>query len=220
MRPISVLLVDDHALFREGLAGLLRCRPNINVVGEANDGVEAVRMARELLPDVVLMDVRMAGMNGLDATRQIKAELPDVDVVMLTLSENEADLFEAIKCGATGYLLKDLLPQDLYRFLEGLAAGEAAISGVMAAKMIKEFAHPVTAQPPDQIHQETLSEREAQVLQCLADGLTNRQIAEKLVITEQTAKRHVRNILAKLHLQNRVQAALCAYKQREEEPRQ
>ena len=220
MKPISVLVVDDHALFREGLAGLLRCRSNIEVVGQAADGVQAVTLARELMPDLVLMDVRMAGMNGLDATRQIKAEMPDVRVVMLTLSENEADLFEAIKNGAQGYVLKDVLPEELYRFMEGVFVGEAPISGVMASKMLGEFAHPAPVQPFDESHMEQLSERELEVLHCLADGLTNRQIAEKLTISEHTVKRHLRNILAKLHLQNRVQAALCAYKRRESEPRQ
>ncbi|MBI4787685.1 MAG: response regulator transcription factor [Chloroflexi bacterium] len=220
MKPISVLLVDDHALFREGLAGLLRCRPNIEVVGQAADGGQAVALARELMPDLILMDVRMAGMDGLDATRQIKAEMPDVRVVMLTLSENEADLFEAIKSGAQGYVLKDVLPEELYRFIEGIFVGEAPISGVMANKMLGEFAHPSPAQQLDESNQEQLSERELEVLHCLADGLTNRQIAEKLTISEHTVKRHLRNILAKLHLQNRVQAALCAYKQRGSKPRQ
>jgi DNA-binding NarL/FixJ family response regulator len=215
MKPISVLLVDDHALFREGLAGLLRCRENILVVGQAADGAQAVALARELMPDLVLMDVRMPGVNGLDATRQIKTEMPDVRVVILTMSEDEADLFEAIKSGAQGYLLKQVEPEELFRFIDGVFAGEAPISGVMASKMLGEFAHPTPAQRLDDAIDEPLSERERQVLQCLAEGMTNRQIAEKLVLSEHTVKRHMRNILAKLHLQNRVQAALCAYRQRD-----
>lgn len=215
MTAISVLIVDDHALFREGLAGLLRCRPNLQVVGQAADGAQAVALARELMPDLVLMDVRMAGIDGLTATRQITTEMPDVRVVMLTMSESEADLFEAIKNGAQGYLLKHVLPEELYRFIEGVFMGEAPISGVMASKMIGEFAHSAPTHPTDELDKEQLSERELQVLRCLADGMTNRQIAEKLVLSEHTVKRHLRNILAKLHLQNRVQAALCAYKQHE-----
>lgn len=214
MKPISVLLVDDHALFREGLAGLLRCRPGFEVAGQAADGAQALSLARELLPDLVLMDVRMAGVDGLDATRQIKAEMPDVRVVMLTMSEDEEDLFQAIKNGAQGYLLKNTQPEDLYRFVEGVFAGEAPISGVMAIKMLGEFTRPPAPQRLDDFPQEQLSEREVQVLHCLADGLTNRQIAEKLVISEHTVKKHLRNILAKLHLQNRVQAALCAQNHR------
>ncbi len=216
MKPISVLLVDDHALFREGLAGLLRCRPNIEVVGQAMNGTQAITLARELMPDLVLMDVRMAGVNGLDATRQIKAEMPDMRVVMLTMSEDEQDLFEAIKSGAQGYLLKHVLPADLYRFIEGVFAGEAPISGSMAAKMLGEFARSSSSHTGDILPQEKLSEREVEVLQCVADGLTNQQIAAKLVIGESTVKKHLRNILANLHLQNRIQAALYVYKQREQ----
>ncbi len=219
MKPISVLLADDHALFREGLAGLLRCRPNVEVVGQAADGAQAVALARELMPDLVLMDVRMPGVSGLDATQLIKTEMPDVRIVMLTMSEDEADLFDAIKRGAQGYLLKHVQPEELFRFIEGVFAGEAPISGVMASKVLAEFAHPAPAQSLDELREEQLSERELQVLHCLTDGLTNRQIADKLVLSEHTVKRHLRNILAKLHLQNRVQAALCAYKQREGEPR-
>lgn len=215
MKPLSVLLVDDHALFREGLAGLLQGRPNIEVVGRAVDGAQAIALARELMPDLVLMDVRMAGMSGLEATRQIKAEMPDVRVVMVTMSEDEADLFEAIKSGAQGYILKNTLPDDLFRFIEGVFAGEAPISGLMAAKMLGEFTRPVAPQAADELLQEQLSERELEVLQCLAEGLTNRQIAAKLVISENTVKKHLRNILAKLHLQNRVQVALFALKQRQ-----
>ncbi len=219
MRSISTLIVDDHTLFREGLAGLLRNRPPINVIGQAADGEQAVALAHELMPDLVLMDVRMSGMSGLEATRQIKATLPDVRVVMLTMSEDEQDLFEAIKSGAQGYLLKNTSPDDLCRFIEGVMAGEAPISGLMAAKMMGEFARSAAPHSADELPQEQLSERELEVLHCLAEGLTNREIADKLVISEHTVKKHLRNILAKLHLQNRVQAALCAYRQRQNAPR-
>lgn len=212
MKPISVLLVDDHALFREGLASLLRSRPNIEVVGVAAGGAEALGLAREQLPDLILMDVRMPDVCGLEATRQIKAEMPDIRIVMLTMSENEEDLFEAIKRGAQGYILKNTQPEELYRYIEGAFAGEAPVSGRMAAKMLGEFVRP-SAQPADEIPEERLSERESEVLTCLADGMTNRQIAERLVISENTVKKHLRNILAKLHLQNRVQAALRARQQ-------
>ncbi len=215
MSRISVLLADDHDLFCEGLAALLRLRPELDVVGRARDGAEAIAMARALLPDVILMDVRMPGVGGLEATARIKKELPDIRILMLTMSEDDADLFEAIKSGAQGYVLKNTTAADLCRYIQGVVAGEAAISGVMAAKMLTELAHSgeaVAASP----EVDGLSEREHEVLQCLAAGMSNREIAEQLFITESTVKKHLRNILAKLHVQNRVQAALIARKRTEQ----
>ncbi len=211
MSPISVLLADDHDLFCEGLAALLRLRPELEVLGRAKDGAEAIAMARVLLPDVILMDVRMPGVDGLEATACIKKELPDIRILMLTMSENEADLFAAIKSGAQGYVLKNTTSAELCRYIQGAVAGEAAISGVMAAKMLAELAHPGDV-PAGRVAEEGLSEREQEVLQCLAAGMSNREIAERLFIAESTVKKHLRNILAKLHVQSRVQAALVARK--------
>jgi DNA-binding NarL/FixJ family response regulator len=206
MNNITVLLVDDHALFREGLASLISTRPNIQLVGTAENGAEGLRLARETLPDLVLMDVRMPVSDGIETTRQIKNEMPDTRVVMLTMSEDEKDLFQALKNGAQGYLLKNTKPEDLYRFIEGVMEGEAPISGTMAAKMLSEFRHDDAT--PDPCGCEKLTDREWDVLQSVANGMTNREIASALTISENTVKKHLRNILAKLHLQNRVQAAL------------
>lgn len=213
MGRISVLLADDHDLFCEGLAELLRLRPELEVVGRARDGAEAIAKARALMPDVILMDVRMPGTGGVEATRRIKMELPDIRILMLTMSEDDADLFAAVKSGAQGYLLKNTTSAELVRYIRGAVEGEAAISGRMAAKMLAELAHPSpTAAGP--AAEDGLSDREKEVLQCVAGGLSNRDIAERLVISESTVKKHLRNILAKLHVQNRVQAALVARERR------
>jgi two-component system, NarL family, nitrate/nitrite response regulator NarL len=212
MKPITVLLVDDHILFREGLTSLLSGRPDIQVVGSAEDGLQAIEMARRLMPDLILMDVQMPHLDGIRATQQIKREMPDVRVVMLTMSEDDQDLFEAVKHGAQGYLLKNTPSDELVRFIESVFAGEAPISGLMAAKMLDEFRHPAETTGAS-LTGEQLTDRELQVLHCVADGLSNREIATALVISENTVKKHLRNILAKLHLQNRVQAALYARQQ-------
>jgi DNA-binding NarL/FixJ family response regulator len=214
MKTISILLADDHTLFRDGLASLLSQRSNLQVVGGAADGAEAIRMARELMPDLVLMDVRMPRVGGLEATRQIKREMPDMCVLMLTMSEDDQDLFEAIKSGAQGYLLKNTPPDELYHLIESVFEGEAPISGLMAAKMLGEFKHgTIAATTADQVVVENLTDREMDVLYRVADGMTNREIADTLSISENTVKKHLRNIMAKLHLQNRVQAALYARQQ-------
>lgn len=210
---ISVLVADDHDLFAEGLIELIRRRSELEVVGRASDGSQAIALAHRLLPDVILMDVRMPNVGGLEATRRIKAELPSIRILMLTVSEDDADLFDAVKSGAQGYLLKSTSLADLVRYIQGAMAGEAAISGVMASKMLTELARP-TAEKSEAIGADALSEREQEVLQYVAAGLSNRDIAEKLYITESTVKKHLRNILAKLHVQNRVQAALLARERR------
>ncbi len=212
MDPVSILLVDDHALFREGLASLLNARTNFQVVGTAENGEEGLKLARELMPDLVLMDVRMPDGDGIAATRRIKTEMPDARIVMLTMSEDEQDLFQALKNGAQGYLLKNTKPDDLCRYIEGVMEGQAPISGMMAAKMLNEFRRPEDP-APDECGCEKLTHREWDVLQRVASGLTNREIAAALSISENTVKKHLRNILAKLHLQNRVQAALYVQQQ-------
>ncbi len=210
MRTISVLLADDHLLFREGLASLLKASRNIKVVGNAQDGRQAIEMTRELMPDVVLMDVQMPGVDGLDATRQIKQEMPAVHVIMLTVSEDSEDLFEAIKCGAQGYLLKNTSAVDLQRYVVSVFQGEAPISGLMAAKMLGEFSPRKHRRGSDSGQAPVLTERETQVLERVAEGKSNREIAVDLHLSENTIKKYFSNILAKLHLQNRVQAAMFA----------
>jgi DNA-binding NarL/FixJ family response regulator len=206
-----ILLADDHILFRKGLAQLLNSQPDFLVIGEAGDGLEALEKARTLMPDLILMDVDMPRCDGREATRLIKAELPYVVIVILTVSDDEQDLFAAIKNGAQGYLLKKIDPTDLFEQLRGLARGEAALSRLMANKILREFARgePASSRPTDGV----LTDRERQVLQLVARGLTNREIAEALVIAENTVKNHLRNILTKLHLDNRVQAAAYALRQ-------
>lgn len=211
----TVLLVDDHALFRQGLAGLLSSQDNIEVVGEASDGQEAVEKARELVPDLILMDINMPTANGLEATRIIKEELPHTRVVILTVSEDDRDLFEAVKNGAEGYLLKTLKAEQLFELLKGVFRGEAPISPSMAKKLLSEFAHMARQdkeQPPPPQHQ-NLTRREREVLQLLADGCTDKEIALSLVISRRTVKNHVHNILEKLQLQNRVQATAYALRE-------
>ncbi len=209
MEKKRILLADDHILFRKGLAQLLNSQPDFQVVGEANDGVEALAKARELMPDLILLDVNMPRVDGREATRLIKAELPYVIVVMLTVSDDEQDLFAALKNGAQGYLLKKIDPTELFEQLRGLARGEAALSRLMANKLLSEFTHGRPAAATDA----ALTPREQQVLQLVARGLTNREIAETLVVAENTVKNHLRNILAKLHLENRVQAAAYALRE-------
>jgi len=212
--PTTVLLADDHTLFREGLAALLSSQEGIEIVGEASSGEEALEKARELLPDVVLMDIRMPGMGGLEATRRIKEEMPHTRVVVLTVSEEENDLFEAIKAGAEGYLLKTVKSRDLIEMLQGVFRGEAAISRVMARKLWEEFAEQ-TRKPeaPPLLPRAEVTRREQEVLQLLSQGLTDKEIAARLSISQRTVKNHVHNILEKLQLHNRVQAAAYALRE-------
>lgn len=210
---LRILLVDDHVLFRKGVAALLARRPEMEVVGEASDGLGAMSAARDLVPDVILMDIHMPKCDGLEATRMIKRELPHVKIVILTVSDDEQNLFEAIKSGAQGYLLKDLEPSKLYDMLESISRGEAPLSGVLAAKILKEFAHPNADPAPVLETIDELTARETEILQLVVDGKTNREIAACLFIAENTVKIHLRNILEKLHLQNRIQAAVFAVRQ-------
>jgi two-component system nitrate/nitrite response regulator NarL len=211
--PLRVLLVDDHLLFRRGVQAVLAARTDIEVVGEAGDGLEAVALARETMPDVILMDITMPGCGGLEATRRIKREMPYVKVFMLTVSDDDEDLFEAIKSGAQGYLIKDVKGQQLFDALEGVARGEAAFSGVIAAKILREFKKGGVGAEEELVSVEPLTEREMEVLQLVAEGKSNKEIAESLVISESTAKNHLRNILGKLHLRNRIQAAVYAVRE-------
>lgn len=209
MDRLRILLVDDHDLFRKGIARLIDSQPDFAVVGEAHDGREALEKALQLEPNVVLMDIEMPNWNGTEATRRIKAELPHVHVVMLTVSDDDRNLFEAIRAGAAGYLLKSVKPEDLFRRLRGVAVGEAAISPLLAARILREFANLAQSPPVPQVV-DGLSPRESEVLGLVAKGLTNREIGDYLHIAENTVKNHLRNILDKLQLSNRAQAAAFA----------
>jgi DNA-binding NarL/FixJ family response regulator len=213
MDTLRILLVDDHVLFRKGVASLLSSCQDLEVVGEAMDGMEAVEIAREMVPDVILMDISMPECSGLEATRLIKREMPHVKIVMLTVSDDDCDLFEAIKNGAEGYLLKNLEPYQLFDMLEGIRRGEAAISGTLAAKILQEFRESDRSPARQPEEGGLLTPRESEVLEQVVKGSTNEEIAATLSITENTVKVHLRNILEKLHLQNRIQAAVYAVRQ-------
>jgi DNA-binding NarL/FixJ family response regulator len=205
-----VLLADDHALFRAGIASLLKAW-GMDVVGQAADGIEAIELTRRLKPELVLMDVGMSPCNGLEATRVIKTELPDVKVIIVTVSEDDQDLFEAVKSGAEGYLLKGMSEEELSSTLEKISAGEPSLSPALAAKILDEFARMAregAGKPPGL--EDELTEREREVLRLVADGATNREIGSQLFISENTVGFHMKNILAKLHLKNRAQAAAFA----------
>jgi two-component system NarL family response regulator len=213
---VRVLVVDDHALFRRGLVLVLQSEDGIELVGEADDGVHGVARASELAPDVVLMDVRMPNMSGIEATRRIAEEVPAAKVVMLTVSDEEDDLYEAIKAGAAGYLLKEISIEEVADAVRAVMQGQTLISPSMASKLIVEFAS--LARRADQEHDRVpaprLTDRELEVLKLVAKGLTNREIGVQLFISENTVKNHVRNILEKLHLHSRMEAVLYAVKEK------
>jgi DNA-binding NarL/FixJ family response regulator len=205
---MRVLLADDHALVRNGIASLLRAH-NIDVVGEASDGLEALQKARQLKPDIILMDIKMPRCNGLEATRLIKTEMPEIKVIMLTVSDDDDDLFEAIKSGAQGYILKNIKAEEFLELLNGVSRGEAAIPPLLATKIIEEFSRQAAKDAKSHVESE-LSERETDVLKLVATGALNKEIASALDITENTVKYHLRNIMEKLHLSNKAQVAAYA----------
>jgi DNA-binding NarL/FixJ family response regulator len=203
MQPLRLLLVDDHALFREGLISLLSYQDDFIVVGEAEDAESALEQARALEPDIVLMDIELPGEDGVVVTRRLKMEMPTVTVVMLTVRDDSQTLFEAIKAGAAGYLVKNVRTRELLEQLRGLARGEAAISRRLAARILEE----IRGTPLPLLPEEELTARELDVLELVAARLSNAEIAERLVISEHTVKHHMKSILSKLHLRNRHQAA-------------
>jgi DNA-binding NarL/FixJ family response regulator len=208
---IRVLLVDDHALFRRGLQATLELEPGIVVVGECGDGAEALERASELVPDVVLMDVRMPRHDGIEACSAIKQAVPSAKIVMLTMSDDEADLYEAIKAGATGYLLKDLAAEEVASSIRAVQAGQSLISPTLASKLLTEFAAIVKrTDGPQAVPGPRLTAREMEVLRLVARGMNNRDIARDLFISENTVKNHVRNILEKLQLHSRMEAVMYA----------
>jgi DNA-binding NarL/FixJ family response regulator len=210
---MRTLLVDDHALFRDGVASLLLAWGH-EVVGQASGGGEAIELVDATSPDVVLMDVRLPDVSGLDATAEIKARHPEVAIVMLTVSEEEADLFRAIKAGAQGYLTKNLQATQLRSMLESVARGEPAITPATAARIIDEFLLPsVLGGQAQQNSRQHLTEREKAVLRLVTEGLRNREIGTALGISENTVKFHLKNIVEKLHAQNRAELAARAVRE-------
>jgi DNA-binding NarL/FixJ family response regulator len=213
--PIRVLVVDDHALFRRGLEIVLEQETDIQVVGEASDGAEAVDKASNLLPDIVLMDVRMPRRTGIEACTAIKDVVPSAKIIMLTISDEEADLYEAIKAGATGYLLKEISIDEVAGAIREVAGGKSLISPSMASKLLNEFASMIKKNDErQQVPAPRLTDRELEVLKLVAKGLNNRDIAKELFISENTVKNHIRNILEKLQLHSRMEAVVYAVREK------
>ncbi|GAA1893591.1 response regulator [Lapillicoccus jejuensis] len=218
---IRVLVADDHVLFRRGLEMVLQQEGDIDVVGEASDGAEAIQRAEQLLPDVILMDVRMPRTTGIEACLAIKERVPSSRIVMLTISDEESDLFEAVRAGANGYLLKDVPGEEIAAGIRAVHHGQSLISPSMASKLLAEFAliSRRDADTPNP-HAPKLTDREVEVLRLVAHGKANREIGTELFISENTVKNHVRNILEKLQLHTRMEAAMYAVRQNIIDPHQ
>lgn len=207
MKTYRVLIADDHPLSRSAIRSLLQGDPSFEIVAEVANGLDAIRNCERLLPDLVLMDINMPTLNGLEATRQIKKRFPQIQIVILSVSDDVADLFTAIQYGAQGYLLKNLEPEDWLNYLHALLGEDIQISREMASRIFHNF------HAEDRTEQErltVLTAREKEILRCIAAGETNRQIADQLFITENTVKNHIKNLLAKLEVDNRVQLAKIA----------
>lgn len=202
---VRVLIADDHAIVREGMSRLLS-RAGFTLVGEAADGVEALEKARQLQPDILVLDLKMPRMDGLQVIRELKQERPDARILVLTSFDDDDKVFTAIKLGAQGYLLKDSLPEQLLQALRDIKQGKSSLHPEIARKVLREIRNPPNLPPAES----PLTEREIEVLQLVAQGLSNNEVAGRLVISERTVAGHVRNILAKLHLASRTQAALYA----------
>ncbi len=212
--PIRVLVVDDQELFRRGLTMLLAIEPGIEVIGEAGDGVEGTTLATTAAPDVILLDIRMPKRSGIEACLAIKDAVPSAKIIMLTVSDEEADLYEAVKSGAAGYLLKDSSIEEVAQAIRVVADGQSLISPSMAVKLIDEFkqmSRPEREHVPGGLR---LTERELEVLRLVAKGMNNREIARQLYISENTVKNHVRNILEKLQLHSRMEAVMYAVREK------
>src|SRR6476659_2123587 len=206
---ITVVIVDDHTIVRQGLRTYLELQPDVLVVGEAANGSEAMALVKDNLPDIVLMDLVMPVMDGVDATRAITAMSPSTRVIVLTSFSEDEKVFASIKAGAQGYLMKDVLPSDLVAAIRTVNRGEAQLDPEIARKVMQEFANPQPAAP-----KHDLTDRELEVLTLIAHGKSNKDISEDLVLSEKTVKTHVSNILQKLHLSDRTQAAVYALRQR------
>lgn len=210
-RPIRVLLVDDHAVVRKGLRALLDREAGVEVAGEAEDGERAVRAAATLQPDVILMDLEMPGIGGVEATRQIVESRPESRIVVLSSHSAEEDVFPALKAGAVGYLLKHSAPEDVLQAIRQAQQGETALHPAIARMVLRELHHPAPAKPAPTAG--SLSEREREVLRLVARGMSNQEIADALVVSEATVRSHVSSILSKLQLASRTQAALYALRE-------
>ena len=207
---ITVLLVDDHSMVRQGVKAFLVTQPDINVVGEAGSGEEAIKLAAQFIPDVILMDLIMPNMDGVEATRRVKQVSPRSQVVVLTSYHEDEHIFPALKAGALSYILKDISAEELAAAVRKAAAGEAVLHPRVATRVIKEL----QGKREDALNPFTeLSERELEVLKLIADGMSNAEMAAKLVLSEKTIKGHVSNILSKLHLADRTQAAVYAWRE-------
>ena len=207
--PTRILLADDRSLFRQAIASLIAMQDDMVVVGQAGNGLEAIEQAHALGPDLIVMDIEMPVMNGVEATRHIKEQLPGIKIVMLTVSEDDDYLFDAIRFGADGYLLKNLSPEQLYDLLRAVMRNETPLSPAIATRFLAEFRREtkVRQAPADAPETPVLTRRELEVLRLVADGLGNKEIGTRLSITEGTVKNHVHNALKKLQLENRIQAA-------------
>jgi NarL family two-component system response regulator LiaR len=206
IETIRVLIADDHAIVREGLRALIDTEPGLELVGEAGDGVEAIRLARSLKPDVLLLDLLMPRKDGLEVIAEIKQHELETRILVLTSFAEDEKVFPAIKAGAQGYLLKDTTPHSLLQAIRDVYHGESSLHPTIARKLIGELHRPSSPPPAG----EELTEREVEVLSLVAQGLSNQEIADRLVVSERTVRKHVSNILGKLHLANRTQAALYA----------
>ena len=207
MQPFRILIVDDHAHAREGIRDILEEYEDFVIVGEGTNGQEAIELTEKLMPDIVLMDIGMPVMDGLEATKQIKLRFPYVKIVVITVSDDITDLFDALKKGAQGYLLKNLQSEVWYDYLRAFALDEVPMSKEIAFQILKEFPQETSITKPET----PLSARELEVLQLVAKGLSNRDISAQLFISEHTVKSHLKNILSKLHLENRVQLTSYAF---------
>lgn len=209
MEPTRILLADDHTLFRKGIRTILEQMPNVEVVGEAASGQEAVAQARELVPDVILMDIKMSVMTGIEATRHILQENPHIGVILVTMFDDPESVFSGMRAGARGYVLKEAEPEELRRAVEAAYRGEVLLCPIIARKVLEQFGTEPKRRPPGLPYEE-LTRRELEVLQLAADGLSNKEIATTLVISQKTVKNHTTNIFSKLQVNDRTHAILYA----------
>ena len=215
---IRLLLADDHTVLRQGMAQVLDMQPDIDVVAQADNGEEAVRLAAQHRPDIVLMDINMPGMDGVEAAARITANFPDTGVIILTMYRRDDYVFEAIKAGANGYLLKEVELDELLAAVRSVAQGEAVIDSAIASRVLAEFRRPQPRAEEEEESEPDLPERDVEILRLLAQGLSNQEIADRLVIAEKTVRNRLSGIFRRLHLENRTQAALYAIQEGIAEP--